>query len=172
MPRPCSICPRSDRAVIDTALLAITREPLRRLAVRYETSAATLHRHARRCIPEAVSKAAAHKREDAVVQTGAGILRQLEELQTQTLRVLTDSGEDRVRLAAVGQARANLALMAELLGELTRGPSAAVGISLHTSPEWIGLRGELLRALEPFPEARAAVATRLSPVERADAYRC
>jgi hypothetical protein len=57
-------------------------------------------------------------------------------------------------------------LLGELLGKLSRNPQ----ISVLVAPEWLKLRGVLVEALRPYPEARAAVADRLAELE-ADARR-
>lgn len=54
-------------------------------------------------------------------------------------------------------------LLARLVGDLDERPQ----ITLQTAPEWLEVRGVLLSALGPYPEARAAVAARLVALEAA-----
>jgi hypothetical protein len=56
-------------------------------------------------------------------------------------------------LAAIDRAARQLELLARLRGELNEAPV----INIHTHPEWIELRIVILRALEPYPEAKAAI---------------
>lgn len=61
------------------------------------------------------------------------------------------------------QLSSSLELLAKLAGELDERPI----INVLTAPEWLQVRGLLLEALRPFPDARAAVAARLMAVEAA-----
>jgi hypothetical protein len=58
------------------------------------------------------------------------------------------------------EARANLELLGELLGELNRQPQ----VNITLSAEWIEVRAVILSALTEFPEARAQVALALQGV--------
>jgi hypothetical protein len=58
------------------------------------------------------------------------------------------------------EARANLELLGELLGELNRHPQ----VNITLSAEWIEVRAVILSALTEFPEARAQVALALQGV--------
>lgn len=60
-------------------------------------------------------------------------------------------------LKSVAQLRPSVELLAKLVGELDE--RAVVNVVL--SPEWQAVRGALLEALQPYPEARLAVAARL-----------
>jgi hypothetical protein len=55
----------------------------------------------------------------------------------------------------------HLQLLAMLIGKLQSAPT----INVLMAPEWVQVRGVLLDALAPFPEARVAVASRLAGVE-------
>lgn len=61
-------------------------------------------------------------------------------------------------LKAYDRLESRLTLVAKLLGELAH--TGTVNVVL--SPEWLALRGRLLTALSPFPEAREAVVTALN----------
>ncbi len=64
-------------------------------------------------------------------------------------------------LMGVREARACVELLAEMEGELNRNPV----VNLVIAPEWLRARAALLDALQPFPEARIAIATRLMAIE-------
>jgi hypothetical protein len=66
-------------------------------------------------------------------------------------------------LKAVAQLRPSIELLAKLVGELYE--RAQTNVTL--SPEWLAVRGALLDALGPYPEARTAVAARLVTLEAA-----
>ncbi|MBT9174207.1 MAG: hypothetical protein DDT21_02618 [Syntrophomonadaceae bacterium] len=69
----------------------------------------------------------------------------------------------RTATQAAGQARSNLELMAKLEERLRGG----VTINISVAPEWITLRAVILRSLEPYPEARLALAQALKEAEGA-----
>lgn len=56
-------------------------------------------------------------------------------------------------LKTAARLEGHLTLAAKLLGELDERPT----INVLLSPEWVALRGQLLTALAPYPEARAAL---------------
>lgn len=136
IPRSCRVCRHPARAEIDAALLG--GELFRGLVERFGTSLGALHRHRAGCIPADLRRAAAEADGARRIRSGDDLLRELEDLQRRTLSLLNDATDARTRLAAIGEARRNLALFAELLGELRRGPAVNIGVSvaeLHTSTE-------------------------------------
>ncbi|MBI2401440.1 MAG: hypothetical protein HYV20_01605 [Gemmatimonadetes bacterium] len=92
------------------------------------------------------------------VASASSLLEQMQALQARTLAILEGAGDPKTALAAVAQARGNLALLAELTGKLEHAPT----ISVLVSAEWVTVRSALLEALLPFPEARGAVSARLT----------
>jgi len=64
-------------------------------------------------------------------------------------------------LKAADRLRAQSELLAKLLGDLDERPQ----VVLVNAPEWHRTRSELLDALGPYPDARAAVAARLAALE-------
>jgi hypothetical protein len=70
-------------------------------------------------------------------------------------------------LKAVGQVRPSIELLAKLGGELEERPV----LNLVLTPEWLTLRTALLDVLAPYPEARAAVASRLQALEEHHGHR-
>ncbi len=61
-------------------------------------------------------------------------------------------------LKTLDRLKAHLELLAELQGKLNRNPQ----LNLLVAPEWVRLRDTMLRALEPYPEARLAIAEALN----------
>jgi hypothetical protein len=64
-------------------------------------------------------------------------------------------------LQAIARLERQIEVQARLLGQLQDGPT----VNLIVSQEWLTVRGALLEALAPYPEARAAVAARLVALE-------
>lgn len=59
------------------------------------------------------------------------------------------------------EARSNLELLGELLGELNRQPT----VNIYLSQEWHELRTVIVQTLAPYPDARAALARTLAEVD-------
>lgn len=152
MPRKCTVCQHPERETIDAALVA--GDSLRDVAGRYRISKSAVERHKAEHIPARLAQA-----QDAQDAARADtLLAQVSELQGKALGILTkaeSAGDLRAATAAIREARECLALLAKLTGELDE--RAQVNI-LVASPEWVALRSRLLVALEPFPDARMAVA--------------
>ncbi len=79
-------------------------------------------------------------------------------LQGRTLAILKTAEEQadlRTALAAIREARGNLELLGKLAGQLHE---QELRIAVVTaSPDWLRLRGAILLALDPYPDARLAV---------------
>lgn len=154
MPRLCSVCAHSERAAIDAALLS--GDPYRNIAERFGTSATALTRHKLGHIPAHLSRA---MEAEAVADAG-DLLGQVRGLQTKALQLLDKAeraGDYRTALAGVREARACVALLAEVEGQLDRRTT----VNILLSSEWLSVRTALMVALRPHPEAAAAVAASL-----------
>jgi transposase-like protein len=157
MPRTCTICSHEDRREIDRAL--VERMPYRRIAPRYGVSDRSLRRHARDHLPELLAKA--YEAEQSA--EADRLLTDMRRLQAKTLLILqrAEEADDlRTALAAVREARNNIALLAEMRGQLDRRPV----VNVLVSPEWLELRALIVGALAPHPEAKAAVLVAVSGV--------
>ena len=151
MGRPCSVCAHPDRAAIDRALVSGT--PRTALASRHGLSEPAVRRHEDTHLPERLSKAA----EAAEIAEADDLLGQVRTLQHRALGILDqaeDAGDLRTALGAIREARGNLELLAKLLGELNEGTT----VNVLVSPEWLQVRTIILQALDPFPDARLALA--------------
>ena len=161
MPRVCTICTHPEREAIDQALAA--GQPLRGLSAIYRVSEDALGRHKANHLPLTLAKAT----EAAEAARADDLLAQVMDLQERTLQALEKAektGRLPVVLKAVREARENLKLLAQLTGELQE-QQTTVNV-LVASPEWLRTRRLLMEALEPYPEARAAVARALLEVDR------
>jgi hypothetical protein len=87
----------------------------------------------------------------------------LRDLHSRVLGILEraeESGDLRAATGAIREARSMIELLAKLTGELDEKPE----VNIVLSPQWLAIRGAILDALEPFPEARIAVGARLLAV--------
>lgn len=153
MARPCTICTHPQRAELDAAL-AIGTESNRALAAKYGVTERSLRRHAESHLPAQLVKA----QEAREVAQADDLLAQVQGLQGRTLAILKTAEEQadlRTALAAIREARGNLELLGKLAGQLHE---QELRIAVVTaSPDWLRLRGAILLALDPYPDARLAV---------------
>src|SRR5437868_6675628 len=94
------------------------------------------------------------------LENDGDLLAQVRSLHTETMHALGEAradGDFRGLLMAIRAARANLELVARLLGRVEDGPTTDV----LEHPDWLAVREAMIEALEPYPEARRAVADRL-----------
>jgi len=160
MARVCTVCAHAEREAIDKLLIAGVA--LRDIAGRYGLSKSSLERHKANHVPAALAQA----KEAAEVAQADDLLGELRKLQKITMGLLSQgysAGDLRVAVAAVGQARANLELMAEITGELER--RNLTQIAIVQSPAWQALRDGLIRGLLPIPGAVERVGEILEGVE-------
>jgi len=155
MPRRCTVCVHAQRRAIDDALVA--QAALRGIARTFAVSEDALYRHKIDHVPASLALAAGV--EEAA--TATGLLARLRALNAETADVLRQAKEiadHELRLKAIARAEKQIELEGRLLGELQDGATVNVAIM----PEWLAIRSAVLAALSPYPEARVAVADRLS----------
>jgi hypothetical protein len=157
MPRSCTVCCHPDRAAIDRELVTGTAFPA--IAAKYRVSADAVGRHKAGHLLVQLVKA--HAAEDA--SRGDDLLDRLESLTADARRIgkkAEANGDYRTALMGIRELVRIVEVLAELRGELDRRP-----VNILVMPEWVGLRAGLLAALQPFPEARAAVAAQIMLME-------
>jgi transposase-like protein len=151
VPQVCSVCSHEDRKEIDRAL--VRGESMRGIAARYGTvGRMSLQRHRKQHLPELLAKGYEAER----MAEADELLMDVRRLQERTLLMLQEAeraGDLRTALAAVREPRNNLALLAEMRGELDRRPT----INLVVAPEWLELRAVIVGALDAHPGARGDV---------------
>jgi hypothetical protein len=158
MPRSCTVCEHSERAIIDRALVGDASN--RSLASLYDVSEAAMRRHRTNHLPAKLVMAQAAEE----VAEADNLLDQVRNLQGRAYAILDKAekaGELRTALGAIREARGNLELLAKLLGELDERPV----VNLNVSPEWLELRAVIVGALEHHPEALRAVVGALEGAE-------
>src|SRR5262245_5613671 len=111
MPRTCTVCAHPDRPAIDADLVA--GGSFRGIARHNGLSPDAVERHKRDHLPAALTRA--HEADEAA--DADALLAQVRQLQRRALVILTAAeraGDLRTALAAIGQARGNLELLAKL----------------------------------------------------------
>jgi len=152
MPRRCTICQHPHRTEVDAAL--VNGDVFRTIAYRFGCSEAALKRHKADHIPALLAKS----QDAATVANADTLLDQVRTLQRRALNILTlaeNAGDLRAATAAIREARGCIELLSRLTGELDE--RATVNV-LVLSADWLAVRSRLLAALEPFHDARLAVA--------------
>ena len=151
MPRRCSICHHECLEEINQAL--VRSATLSEIAALFRVSDDSLSRHKVSHLPAALVEAAGEEK----VREALDVVAQLKAVNSVSLSVLKearDAGDGELALKAVDRIQRQIELQAKLLGELDERPVTNIVLT----PEWVNLRLVILRALEPFPAARAAVA--------------
>lgn len=182
MPRRCTICDHPQRQAIEKAL--ISGQPYRALARAWKVTPSALVRHYQRHLSalltqaqqdtEATAEAGSTmdsdvvRHQQAIEQNNAlhaiDVIHQLKAINAACLEVLGQARKDSqptILLRAVDRIYRQIELQARLLGEIQDEQQVNVSIL----PEWAGIRQRILAALEPFPEARLAVAEALRHVD-------
>ncbi len=154
----CKTCQHEDADMIDTLLSAgmSTYE----VAEKYGLTNSAVERHRRNHLDQRTS---AKLPVPSDAEHWEGQLKALYDTAVEFLRDAKVAGPSRLSLACIKEARATIELIAKLLGFIgDGGTKIAVGIQIKSGGiEGNELRQALFRALDPFPEARAAVAREL-----------
>ncbi len=151
MARVCTCCAHRDRHAIEKLLVGGT--PNRRIATQFGLSEAAVRRHAAEHLPVALVQA--QEAEDSA--QALDVLQQLRTINAAALTVLRDAraaGDGDLMLKAIDRVHRQCELQAKLLGDLDDRPV----VNVLVTPEWVEVRARILAALDPYPEARFAVA--------------
>jgi hypothetical protein len=143
-------------------MMLVNGKPFRNIAEQFGTSVSALTRHKAEHIPAAMAQA----KSAAEVAQADGLVHQLVRLQADARRIeekAEETGDLRVALMGIRELVRIVELTAKLIGELDDRPQ----VNVLLAPEWTAVRVALLAALQPFPEARFAVAQRLASLEAA-----
>ncbi len=150
----CTVCSHPDREAIDQALAGGSDNATVATAHGLKKDAVRRHRHNHL---SAALKAVATRRERAGARKAVDRLEELHVRATALLDTAETEGNMTMTLGAVKELRGLVKDLARLTGEYDDKPTVNV-LNVATSPEWVQLRGAILAALEPFPDAAAAVA--------------
>ncbi len=183
MPRPCGPCGDKRRNELDRSLLEmdITGETFRVISREFAYHVDALRRHKEHHLivdlgdvkaameaarDEALEKVKAKEMQEIKTEVSEGMadrlenaasfLDQLREVRSKAASLLdhAEASKD-LRSAAsfLKELREQIRLMAEIEGKLAAQPQ----INFVMSSEWVELRNKILVALDPFPEAKAAI---------------
>ena len=150
MPQTCSVCRHPQRPAIDRALVAGTS--IRDIAGQFSLSRSAVERHRAEHVPLRLVK----REEERQTLDADELLAQAKGLYSKAvglLRQAESAGDVRAALVGVRTALAVLELLLEVEGRLHRAPQ----INLTISAEWVELRGAIVSALAPYPDAKRAV---------------
>lgn len=154
----CSVCTHPNALDVDEALVA--GETQAHVAKRYGLTAMSVSRHRRSHLSPAL--AAVQQRRERI-GTSLSTSEKVEDLYLRASAILDTAergGQGSLALQAIRDLRGLIELLAKLTGELDERPTVKV-LNVQTSSEWLDLRGVILQALMPYPEAKLAVATAL-----------
>jgi hypothetical protein len=150
MPRRCTICHHEDRDEIDRLLSG--GGAISAIGAEWGVSTDALKRHkANHLLPEMREKLPRDPdlRDVDVLAETKNLYRRM---QNHLERVEETDNWQAIK-AFHSEARADLELLAKLIGQLDERPQ----VNLVVSPEWLELRAVIVTALEPYSEARGAV---------------
>ncbi len=151
MPRKCTVCGHRSRSKIDQAL--VERRPFRDIAGQHKVSKSALVRHFDDHLPASLVKA----QEAKEAADADALLAQIVGLRDEGLGVLEkakDAEDLHTVLNAIKVTQGTIELLAKLAGQLRDAPT----INLVLSAEWQAVQAIVLTALDPYPDARLAVA--------------
>lgn len=161
MGRACSVCLHEKRDEIDQELIKGTS--YRNIMKQYGLSLGAVSRHYRNHLPESLTKAHAVKE----VASADKLLARIEDLTTEAEGLL-DYGktkkEGRDWKAGIEELRKCLELFAKVSGALHE----KLEINLFALPQFTTILTVIRETLEPFPEAKQAVAAAMKELEHAN----
>lgn len=162
--RTCTICTHAQRAEIEQAMMS-GESSYRAIASQFAIGRMALQRHASDHIAQEIQQSQAAKEEILALNVTSEMV-----WANQQARAIYDTSIDsdepqlRTALSALGEIRKQAELWAELQGDLNRGTT----IELTDHPDWVNLREIIFKALEPWPDARIAVARAVMAAGRED----
>jgi len=150
--RPCTVCKHPKRDEIDR-LLAPTDANFAAISRQFAgLSEDALKRHKESHISKLLSKAEDIK-EAAKADNLLEDIKSLREKATIILEKAEKAGDLKTALLGIREARGCIELLAKVEGQLKDGPQ----ITIINNPEWVELRTVIIKALEPYQDAREAV---------------
>jgi hypothetical protein len=165
LPRTCTVCAHPEAFAINEAI-AEGKTSNRAIASQFDLGREAIRRH-REHIPELLVKAT----QAMEVANADFLIDKLRGLEANAREALeANRGDDwRVFLAAIGEIRENVKLLAQVSGKLQEiqlQMNTQVNIGrIEEHPGYGHLEDVLTRALEPYPAARYAVADALKELE-------
>lgn len=156
--RLCSVCAHKQTEAISMEILQHVK--LRDIAQKYGLSLSAVHRH-KSHIPAQLAESR-HADKVAKVDSVMERIAELDSRSDEIYRQATAGKDPGLALKALRELREVTSLYAKLTGELQ---TRTVNNTLIITPEWVSMRSVMLKALEPYPEARGALVAALGGFE-------
>ncbi len=156
--RVCTVCRHDSRELVHERLIAGVS--FRAIAAEFGLSKSAVERHAGQHVAELLAKDGESRK---VLEAGR-LVDRVEELHRVAGEILAEAradGDDKTALRALTRLERQVALAGRILGELRD----VQVLEVASSVEWQGIRGELLKALLPYADARTAVVEALRRFE-------
>ena len=178
MGQRCRTCYHPERSAIDIELARGV--DCAKIAKRFGLSDYSVRRHRNTGhVPASILNAFPRHRADLSAEAltqlradeSAGVLLHLAQQRSTLLRLQDEAERKKWRplmLQAARELHRNIELTGRTLGtfaEHERAVTQVQNLAILMSPEYVALRGDVIRALSPYPKARAAVAQVLAKVE-------
>ena len=162
----CSVCTHPDAAAINTEL--IRSVPVRDIAQRYGLGKSSVHYHGKNHLPRVVEDGANLLDEKKKEEMRAALdvvdqLRAANEATWQVFREAQEEGNRADRLWSIDRIQKQVTLQAKLLGDIG---GSKTEINILIAPQ---VQQVILAALDPYPQARVAVAEALREIEAPEA---
>lgn len=161
----CKVCSHQDRPEIDRQLVAGLSNS--GAGEKFGMSRDSVRRHRERHLSPAL-KAVATRRETQGVVKAADRAEELYGKAQGILESAEEAGQGQLALGAIKELRATVELLAKLSGELDERPTVNV-LNVSSSPEWLQIQSAMMQALQPYPDARVAVAGTLADMGEVEA---
>ena len=150
----CHVCRGPHEREINVAL--VSGEPVRSIGERFGCSKSSLLRHFHKCVPESLVMARQSKKIAEAEFVAAELCKMVRDAK-RIMALAEKAGDARTSLIAIRELRG----LYEVLSRPVAQSNPAAHVNILVAPELLALREEILKAIEPFPEARAAVSQAL-----------
>lgn len=154
----CKACRHPQTEAISLELLQ--KVPMREIADKYSLSLSCVARH-KNHVPTSLVKTEEAKQVAEASSVMQRIM-QLDQRADEIYQQATDGNNPGLALKALKELREVTTLYAKLAGEISTSKTIN---NIIITPEWVAMRAVMLRALEPYPEARRALVAALGGVE-------
>lgn len=154
----CKACRHPQTEAISLELLQ--RVPMREIADKYSLSLSCVARH-KNHVPTSLAKT----QEAQKVAEASSVMQRIMELDKRAdeiYQLATTDQDHGLALKALKELREVTTLYAKLAGEISTSKTVN---NIIVTPEWVSMRAAMLRALEPYPEARRALVAALGGMD-------
>jgi hypothetical protein len=171
----CTVCRHAERARIE--LLRLAGVSLDNLASQFGVKRDAVHRHMARHVTDTekanyLADIPLDQLKARAADEGMSLLDFLRIVRATLIRrfqIAAEAGDNHATAALAGRLNETLGLIGKLTGEIARlVPGMTINnnaVVLIESPAFAELQGRLLKALAPFPDARAAVVAALAVLD-------